>query len=159
MIKEFYNHINGQDKITDNFIVKEFACKDGSDLVKIDIDLVYILQQIRNYINKPIKIISGYRTEDYNASCGGSPQSKHLQGGAIDFSPNETNAEELYHIAEMCQDKYKLNGIGLYINRAVEFIHIDNRTIDKKIVWINDKNVGTQTYYKNLHDNKIIYQI
>ena len=36
------------------------------------------LQVLRDYIQKPITIISGYRTPEYNKKCGGVKRSQHL---------------------------------------------------------------------------------
>ena len=56
----------GNVQVSRNFKVKEFACKDGSDVVFIAPKLVVILQSIRDYYNKPVTINSGYRTVAYN---------------------------------------------------------------------------------------------
>ena len=39
-----------------NFKVKEFACKDGTDIVKVNRTLLQILQQIREHFGKPVII-------------------------------------------------------------------------------------------------------
>ena len=44
-----------------------------------------ILQPIRNFYQKPIKITSGYRCPELNKAVGGSPTSQHLRGEAADI--------------------------------------------------------------------------
>lgn len=149
MINEYKLSIDGEKNIEDNFKIKEFACKDGSDKILIDKDLVEDLQGIRNVYDEPIKIISGYRTEDYNNKCGGAKTSKHLLGGAIDFTCDRM-IKDIFEIAIFSEYTLFLKGIGVYINRDIPFIHIDNRK--EKIVWINDQKSKTQKYYNNIID-------
>lgn len=57
---------NGNQNLSKNFKVKEFACRDGSDTIKIDRQLVDYLQKIRDHYGKAVNITSGYRTASYN---------------------------------------------------------------------------------------------
>lgn len=146
-IKKYYKK-DYEEKITDNFKVKEFACKgNDSDYLLIDIDLVKTLQNcIRDKYGTPIIILSAFRTQSYNNYCGGSPKSKHLEGSAIDF----TLANQKIFI-----DKHKdiiktlinagIKGIGLYIkDRPTPFIHIDNR--EQQCYWINENGQNIYTF-------------
>ena len=54
---------NGQNS---GFKIKEFACKDGTDIIKICTEIIDILEEIKTYFNKPIVINSAYRTPSYN---------------------------------------------------------------------------------------------
>ena len=38
-VKTYSKSKNGNLKLSENFCVKEFACKDGSDTLKIDLDV------------------------------------------------------------------------------------------------------------------------
>lgn len=75
----------GTAKITANFQFSEFACNDGSDEIKIDVDLVKILQQIRDHFGKAVTINSGYRTPTYDKKVGGSGGGYHTTGQAADI--------------------------------------------------------------------------
>lgn len=44
-----------------------------------------ILQPLRDYLNKPIKITSGYRCPEINRAVGGANNSQHMTGNAVDF--------------------------------------------------------------------------
>lgn len=72
-------------QVTKNFKLDEFVnhLKDGNYL-KIDLDLVYMLQEIRNIVGS-INVTSGYRTPEFNKSIGGSSNSYHLEGLAADI--------------------------------------------------------------------------
>lgn len=72
-------------RVAPNFRVEEFACKDGSDEILIDFELVALLQRIRDHFGKSVKVNSGYRTKEHNAKVGGSATSYHLKGQAADI--------------------------------------------------------------------------
>ena len=44
MIKEFSLKRDGNLKLSEHFLVREFACKDGSDKILIDTNLIPILE-------------------------------------------------------------------------------------------------------------------
>lgn len=131
MIKEFSLKQNADLNLSINFKVKEFACKDGSDKVLIDIDLVAKLQDLRDYLGKPVTITSGYRTDSYNKSCGGADNSYHLKGQAVDIYCNGVKPIVIALWAEF----NGLGGVGIYLNRTQEFVHIDTRS--SKYRWVN----------------------
>ena len=111
-------------QISKNFKLKEFQCKDGSQLVKIDSQLLYKLQALRDEIGRPVIINSGYRTESHNKAVGGAQNSYHMQGKAVDIRVNGLKPEEIAKIAE----KIGFTGIGIYKN----FTHVDIRPVKTK---------------------------
>lgn len=121
--------VDGEMNIAPNFKVKEFRCKDGSDLIKLDSSFIlFELQKIRNHFNKPITINSAYRTESYNAKIGGAKNSYHVQGRAFDIVVKDTSLDEVCKYAA---------SIGIKgIIRYNTFVHIDSR--DKKYFAINN---------------------
>lgn len=142
MVKEYSKKVDGDYSLTQNFKVKEFACKDGSDKILIDDRLVELLQKLRNYTGKPINIISGYRSESYNIQCGGATSSNHLLGKAADVYCKDISPEIIATWAEF----NGAGGIGLYLDRQLPFVHIDTR--EKKYRWINS--CGTQFGVSNI---------
>ena len=127
MIKAYSKAKDGNTKLTQNFRVGEFACKDGSDPVFIDTYLAEVLQQLRNHFKKSVVVVSGYRTPSYNKKCGGATYSQHLYGKAADVKISGVTPEEVAQFAEtILKDS---GGIGIYST----FTHIDVRT--KKSRW------------------------
>lgn len=110
---------DGQKWLTENFQVKEFACKDGSDQVWVDEALVALLQQLRDHVQAPVRINSAYRTAAHNRKVGGSTQSQHLQGKAADIVVKGVAPFDLACWAEQAQ----AGGIGLYHG----YLHLDTR--------------------------------
>jgi uncharacterized protein YcbK (DUF882 family) len=112
-------------KISKNFTLSEFECKDGSNLVKLDEKLIELLQQLRDRAGLAVKIHSGYRTPEHNKKVGGSPKSQHLEGKAADISVKGWTPKKLAELAEVIG----FDGIGIYDT----FIHVDTR--GKKARW------------------------
>ena len=106
-------------KISNNFSLHEFACKDGSNLVKLDEKLIDKLQMLRDKLGKPIMVHSGYRTPAYNTKVGGSPKSQHMEGTAADISIAGITPKKLAEYAETMG----FDGIGIYAT----FVHVDVR--------------------------------
>ena len=84
-IKQYSLAKDGARQLAPGFKVREFRCRDGSDVVMIDESLVMLLQCIREHFGKPITITSGYRTAAHNAAVGGAKSSQHLLGRAADI--------------------------------------------------------------------------
>ena len=72
---------NGNHRLSEHFKVREFFCRDGSDPVFIDTELVEILEKIRTHFEKPVTITSGFRTAAYNATVAKAAKySQHYCG-------------------------------------------------------------------------------
>ena len=130
-------------KLTNNFYLHEFACKDGSqtplnvyyNLQKLAIQL----QVLRNYLEAPISINSGYRSEYYNdvvlpsKGYNTSKNSQHKLGNAADivvkgFKPSIV----AYHIEKLIDKGEMLQGgIGIYNG----FVHYDIGYNGKRRRW------------------------
>jgi len=54
--------------------------------VKIDAELVDMIQRLQDILKAKVEIDSGYRTIEHNEKIGGKPKSYHLQGKAADVS-------------------------------------------------------------------------
>lgn len=121
-------------KLTENFALKEFRCRDGSDvpeeLMENVQELAENLQVLREYIGKPITVISGYRSPTYNRKIGGARRSQHMLAKAGDLivngmTPDEVKAAIIHLIKE---GKMKKGGVGLYTH----FTHYDVRGFNRR---------------------------
>jgi len=108
-------------RLTQNFMANEFACKDGSILILIDKRMLEGLQRIRDRLNNPIFITSAFRTWEHNLLVGGSSNSQHLLGTAVDI---HSHGISLNRIADIAVEE-GFTGIGIYRNS--NFVHIDVR--------------------------------
>lgn len=112
---------DGGKKLSGNFKVSEFACKDGSDAVLVAPRLVMVLQTIRDHFGTAVTINSGYRTPQYNTKVGGVAHSQHCYGTAADISvKGQTPAAVAAYARTLMPD---WGGVGIYGS----FTHIDVR--------------------------------
>lgn len=124
-VMTFSKKQDGNTYLSKNFQVKEFACKDGSDTILIDPELVIILQKIRDHFEKPITINSAYRTASYNKKIHGATNSNHVKGMAADIRISGVSPKEIAAYAETIG----VHGIGLYETSSDGyFVHVDTRT-------------------------------
>ena len=114
---------NGNRKLSANFNVREFRCKDGSDPIFVDSDLVKLLQQIRDHFGKPVTINSAFRTASHNAKEGGAKFSQHLYGKAADIRISGVSVDALADYAESLLGDS--GGVGRYYVDG--FVHVDVR--------------------------------
>lgn len=123
MIKCYIMDTDANKKVGQHFKVREFACRDGSQVVFIDSYLVSILDILRNQAGKPVIINSGYRTPARNKEVGGAKYSYHMRGMAADIRIEGMTAKEIAN---------KLNAIvpndecGIIVYNT--WVHIDTRT-------------------------------
>lgn len=116
---------DGSKKLSTNFTVKEFACKDGSDAVLVAPRLVMVLQSIRSHFGVPVVIHSAYRTPQYNDKVGGVAHSQHCYGTAADISVRgQTPAAVAAYARQLMPD---WGGVGIYSKQG--FTHIDTREV------------------------------
>lgn len=122
-------------KLTPNFTREEFDCHDGTivpaEYLPNVIEVAKNLEVLRAYLNKNIRIVSGYRTKEHNAKIkGSSPVSQHLQGKASDIIVQGISPEKVYEAIEflISQGKMKQGGLGLYST----FVHYDIRGVKSR---------------------------
>lgn len=121
IIKVYSKTKDGNKKLSANFRVREFACKDGSDPVFVSTELVDVLQKIRTHFGKAVTITSAYRTPQHNKTVGGTTYSQHLYGKAADIKVSGVAPKKVAAYAEtLLKNK---GGIGIYQT----FTHIDVR--------------------------------
>ena len=122
--------------LSKNFSRSEFACK-GTNCcghsAPVQPELISALQALRNQLNLPLSITSGFRCNRHNESVGGAARSFHTLGMAADVAcPDGLTAEDLARAAETIP-AFQQGGIGIYPS----WVHLDVRTTGKAR-WRND---------------------
>jgi len=107
-------------KIAKHFNLSEFACP-CCNLVMLHPKLLAKLIELRNILERPVYINSGYRCFEYNQKIGGVISSYHGIGLAADIKVKDINLIELLEICENIDFK----GIGFYEKKI--FLHLDVR--------------------------------
>lgn len=111
MVKTYGLSRDGNQKLSNSFTVREFRCRDGSDKILIDTDLVSF--------NAPMTINSAYRNATYNRKIGGASKSQHIKGIAADIAVHGVSPLKVAQYAEYLG----AGGIGWYKT----FTHVDVR--------------------------------
>ena len=140
MIKTYSKKRDGNIKLSESFRVREFACKDGTDTVIIDTELVEKLQRIRNWAGASVNINSGYRTPAHNKKISGSTNSKHCLGKAADILVSGKSINEVSQFAEAVGFR------GIERNEDSRYVHVDTR--EDKYYWRrkNYKDITVSTF-------------
>lgn len=138
-------------QISKNFTLEEFeysetAKKNNIDnKVKVDYiknnikELIYqVLQPLRDKIEKPIYITSGYRCLKLNELVGGVHTSQHVKGEAVDIKIEDMTP---YEIAKAVMELYlPFDQMVLYN----DFLHISISPRDRRQVCYNKSYNGEQ---------------
>ena len=116
-------------QVTKNFKLSELEFSDviPPELIANAVELLKNLQVIRDHFQRPIVIISGYRSPERNAAVGGADKSQHLEAKAADIKIAGVPTEEIYNRIDklISQGKIKQGGLGKYIKSG--FVHYDVR--------------------------------
>ena len=81
--------------------------------------IVYCLQPIREKLQKPMIITSGYRCKLLNAKIGGVSSSQHTKGQAVDFYVNGLSVSQVINLIKNSDIEY-----DQLINEYNKWIHI-----------------------------------
>ena len=105
------------------FTKEELSCK-GTDECFMNEEFMKQLHRLREDYARPMTITSGYRDVAYNTVIGGSPNSAHILGQAVDVAVSGNLAYDLIRMAML----HGFTGIGVAQRgpHNKRFIHIDN---------------------------------
>lgn len=106
-------------QLSKHFNTCEFECRCGKCQEVFIFDIhIDKLQELRDKIDMPIAITSGYRCPEHNAAVGGAKKSQHMLGTATDIIVRDLSPIDVYNICDKMFD-----GVGKYDS----FTHVDSR--------------------------------
>ncbi len=138
-VKTYSLKKDGNKKLSGNFKVREFRCKDGSDMILIESGLLTYLEKVHEHFNcSKINVNSGYRTPSHDKKVGGKGSGNHVQGKAVDFVAYDKNGDRIpsREIALYLEDLGVL-GIGYRCGGSSTATHMDINYRTKK--WYGDE--------------------
>jgi len=109
--------------ITQNFTTDEMACT-CCGKADMDEEFMKTLQSIRNEMQRPLKVTSGYRCEKHNARVSSTGKSgPHTYAKAADILISGADAMRLFAVAQ----KHGVSGVGMSQkgNHSKRFVHLD----------------------------------
>jgi len=127
-------------KITEHFTFEEFvrtskeefATQNAKDALGFMKQLKYIagtLEELRDILNVPLKVTSGFRNNALNKAVGGSPTSGHTKGLCADIVPIGMSIEDAFDLIQFNKDKCP--SLKKCIKEKVggsEWLHIETKT-------------------------------
>lgn len=84
-----------------------------------------VLDPIREFVNAPVVITSGYRCSRLNSMCGGVPDSQHRTGNAADFYVENYSRKDMKRLFMQLSEIIDYDQLILYTSRC--FIHVSYR--------------------------------
>lgn len=107
-----------------NFKLDEFRCK-GDGKVAMDATFLDRLQRLRDLYGKPLRIMSGYRSPEYNNKVSFTGlNGPHTTGRAVDILIDRAEAYKLLVVALDCG----FTGVGVAQKgpTSSRFLHLDD---------------------------------
>lgn len=113
-------------RLTKNFMLHELWCRhcQAFQVSTVSVELVARLQALRDRLDKPVIVTSGYRCPAHDRAVGTSNnpgQGPHVQGYAADIWVAGVSVDELAETAKAVG----FTGIGRYYKKG--FVHVDLR--------------------------------
>jgi uncharacterized protein YcbK (DUF882 family) len=122
-------------KSSKHFTENELKCKGGCGRAEMDADFMVKLEQIREYLGKPMLLSSAYRCPDYNKNVSSTGENgPHTTGKAVDILCYGNDALELINLVT----DVGINGLGISQKGSLSsrFIHIDDIEVgNRPWVW------------------------
>jgi uncharacterized protein YcbK (DUF882 family) len=112
-------------RLSQHFSTDEFRCKDGCGLLVVKPLLVSRLEELRQRLGKPIRIVSGFRCCQHNAAVKGASRSRHTVGEAADIPA-------ALGVTEQVARAIGFTGIGM---RGKTVVHVDVRPQRHVTTW------------------------
>ena len=114
-----------------------------------------VLQPIRDSLEMPVRVTSGYRCEELNKAISGSSRSQHVKGQAADIElwigGQEKNAillDEIINLSFRNEIEFDQLIIEYPVNDVPKWIHISYSDLNRKQILIAEKVKGKTVYKK-----------
>jgi len=103
-----------------HFTRSEFACKCGCGFDTVDMELINLCNDVREFEGASVVVLSGCRCELHNAAIGGAKHSQHKLARAADLAVSDPWKTYQY----VCNKYSNCYGFGLYDWG----VHVDTRS-------------------------------
>ncbi|MCC6475156.1 MAG: DUF882 domain-containing protein [Burkholderiales bacterium] len=129
-------------KLSDNFQASEFICRcqkcnySTEEAVEkyINRNLIILLEQIRQMVNRPLIITSGIRCPEHNKAVGGADSSTHLRGEAADIQIG--GSRDRYELVMAAMTK-GCQRIGVYKEQSIVHVDVSTHGVPQDVLWIH----------------------
>ncbi|MCI8486990.1 MAG: hypothetical protein HFJ20_08105 [Clostridia bacterium] len=108
-----------------HFKKNEFTCKCGCGMNNISIELVKVLEEIRNHFGQPCIVTSGCRCATHNKRVGGVQGSRHVVGKAADIYVKGVSSSILLAYTKSLVNQGKLRYTYTNNSNMNGVVHVD----------------------------------
>ena len=108
-----------------HFKKNEFTCKCGCGMNNISIELVKVLEEIRNHFGQPCIVTSGCRCATHNKRVGGVQGSRHVVGKAADIYVKGVSSSTLLAYTKSLVNQGKLRYTYTNNSNMNGVVHVD----------------------------------
>ena len=98
-----------------------------------------LADKIRAAYGSAVRVVSGYRSPEYNAKVGGAKRSMHMEFRALDLQPVDGLISDFTRICDKLVHEERKSGVNVGFGMYDTFCHIDtgagsgrNRTWDER---------------------------
>ena len=130
--------VNVDGKLVENFTINEMANNKAVEQIKLVLTPAVTLhclmmQELRKWYGKPMKVNSWYRTKKYNSSLkGADPHSCHLDGIATDIDFPVITELQIQHFIEKWKEICKKYGVIGGVSIEPGWLHFDSNNDPKR---------------------------
>lgn len=103
-----------------------------------------VMQPIRDHLDAPVRVTSGFRTQELNEAIGGARESQHVKGEAIDFVADGYTVNEVFE--EVVTGDFYFDQIIWEFGNWVHISYTTRRANRSEILTAKKNEVG-ETYY------------
>ena len=103
------------------FTEDEFRCQCGCGQIKVDDELLKKLDALREVVNFPLQVSSGYRCPDHPIEARKKTPGAHSTGKAVDLLVSREKAYKVLYVAL----EFGFPGVGVQQKGSNRFIHLD----------------------------------
>jgi len=139
-------------EVIKHFTVSEFDSPDvrGSGL-SMHLDFVAVLDRIRERLNEPMHVNSGFRTEAHNKKVGGVGDSAHTRGWAADIACPDT--EYMKRLCSIASQEGIKRMFQYHTKAGNYFVHMDmdSGKPDASGCFLYDSKLDKMIYFKGEH--------
>ena len=144
------------EQLTKNFKLEEFLINNHdidlkpnfNEILNLKLLCLNVLQPLRDNIDNPIIITSGFRNKELNKIVHGANNSQHLTGQACDFICDNLTEAYQYIRRNLTYDE-----LILYVSDSLktEFIHVsfNNKQNDKETMICKQSGLNTNYFLYN----------
>ena len=147
--------------MSDHFSIKELTYSDTAVRLGIDntpndeilknLQLLtqHILEEVRSYFDKPVKVTSGYRSEKLCLAIGSKATSQHTLGQAVDFEvigiPNQVVSDWIVNNLDFDQCILEFWNPNVYNSG---WVHCSYRTYGNRKMYLKAYTANGRTVYE-----------